>query len=492
MNPSRRIAKNTVIITISSIVCLSLAFLVFAALARYLGVGTYGLFAFAGSFVGLFGILFDLGLNTLIIREVARYKEKVSFYFENIFVIEVIGSFIVIILICCFAYLLGYHGETLSIILLSAIILALDTLAQLIFSTFNAYERREYEALITTLGKLIYVIVGFIGIFLQLPLFEIVILFIFSSGFKLVLGYFTLVSKVYKPKIKVDMSSWLPMIKLALPFGLGGFFFNVFFGIDMTLLSLLKGNEAVAYYSVAFRFISIFIIIPSALTGSIWPLLSRLFIQSKDSLVKVYTKTTQYLVILAVPISIGMFFVSDIAIMTIFGDEYANSIIALQILVWTLIFLFINNIGGATLGAIDRPILNDISLSFCIFVNILLDLFLIPYYSYIGAGIAAIITQIVLLIQFNYFLSKNGISINFLRLMYKPLIGGIVMGIFIYFIKIVLRAFPGIMQLLIVIPIAAVVYFLVLLAIKAFNEEDKIIIYNIISLKRLNETNFKF
>jgi len=486
MNTSRRIAKNTVNIIISSVVCLFLSFLFMAAFARYLGVSTYGLFSFAASFVSLFGIFFDLGLNSLLIREVARYKEKISFYFGNTFVIEIIASIVVIILIYCSAYLLGYHGETLPIILLSAIILALETFAWLIFSLFNAYERREYEALVTTLGKFIYIILGFIGIFLQLPLFEIMILFIFSSGIKFILGYFTLVVKVYKPKIIIDMSAWLPMIKLGLPFALVGLFPTIFFGIDMTMLSLLKGNEAVAYYSVAYRFLSLFIIIPSALTFSLWPLFSRLFIQSKDSLVKVYSKTTQYLMILAVPITVGMFFISDIAITTIFGNEYANSIIALQILVWIIFFLFLTYINGIILGAIDRPILNDISLLICIFVNILLDLFLISYFSYIGAGIAAIVTQIVLLLHYNYFLSKNGISINFLRLIYKPLIGGIVMGISLYFIKIALSAFPGIMQLLIIIPIATVVYFWVLLAIKTFNEEDKVIIYDIISLKRWN------
>jgi len=486
MNTHRRIAKNTFIITISSVFTLFLSFFFTAAFARYLGVDNYGLFAFAGSFVGLFALFFDLGLNSLIVRELARYKEKISFYFGNTFVIEIIVSLIVIIFIYCIAYLLGYPGETLSIVLLSAIFLAFEMFAQLIFSIFNAYERREYEALINIISKFIYVLFGFIGIFLQLPLFEIVILFIFSSCGKLFLGYFTLLRKVYKPKIKVDISSWLPMIKLAIPFALGGFLFNLYFHIDMTMLSLLKGNEAVAYYSVAYSFVSSFMIIPAALVGSVWPVLSRLFIQSKDSLVKVYSKTTQYLMILGVPISFGMFFMSDIAIMTIFGYKYANSIIPLQILVWVIIFHFIAFICGVTLGAIDRPILGSISLLFSLFVNILLNWFLIPHYSYIGASVATIVTEIVLLIQYNYFLSKNGISINFLRLIYKPLIGGIIMGICIYFIKIVLGAFPGILQLLVIIPLAAAIYFLVLLAIKTFNEEDKDIIYKIIDLKSWN------
>jgi O-antigen/teichoic acid export membrane protein len=486
MTTHRQIAKNTVAIAISSVITLFLSIFFTAAFARYLGVETYGLFAFAASFVALFGLFFDLGLNALIVREVGRHKEKISFYFGNTFVIEIIVSSLLIILIYCFAYLLGYPGETLLIVLLSAIFLAFEMFVQLIFSTFNAYERREYEALINIVAKFIYVLFGFIGIYFQLPLFEIVILFIFSSGIKYIISYYTLVRNVYKPKIKVDINSWLPLIKLAFPFALGGFLGIVYFNVDMTLLSLLQGNEAVAYYSVAYSFISMVMIIPSSLVLTIWPLLSRLFIQSKDSLIKAYSKMTQYLLMLAVPISIGMFFISDILIMTIFGDKYANSIIPLKILVWVIIFHFITYNCGTTLNAVDKQILSSIGLMSSLFINILLNLILIPQYGYIGASIVTIVTEIVLLIQYNYFLSKNGIPSHFLRFTYKPLIGGIVMGIFIYFIKIVLDAFPGIIQLLIIIPTAAVVYFLVLLTIKAFNDEDKDIFIKIIDQKILN------
>ena len=52
-------------------------------ITRLLGVEDFGRFTFALSFVALFAILADLGLNTLTIREVAREKDKAAKYFTN-------------------------------------------------------------------------------------------------------------------------------------------------------------------------------------------------------------------------------------------------------------------------------------------------------------------------------------------------------------------------------------------------------------------------
>ena len=53
--------------------------------ARYLGAEGYGILSLALSITGIFGILADLGLNTLMVREVARNKELADTYISNTF-----------------------------------------------------------------------------------------------------------------------------------------------------------------------------------------------------------------------------------------------------------------------------------------------------------------------------------------------------------------------------------------------------------------------
>ena len=82
--------------------------------------------------------------------------------------------------------------------------------------------------------------------------------------------------------------------------------------------------------------------------------------------------------------------------LVLFGFGYQQSVIALQILVWTIVFTFVGAAFVRLLEASNRQVIvTKISL-ICVIVNILLNLILIPKFSYIGACIATVITEIIL------------------------------------------------------------------------------------------------
>ena len=466
------IAKNTAAIAVAEVIALFMTFLFSAVFARYLGVQNYGIYTFAAAFVALFKVFSDLGLNTLLIREISRYRERTSYFFGNALGIEVSLSWTFTLLAVALVYLLGYELEIIVLVLLFAVMQSIDTIGWINLSTFNAYERREYEGLIKVAGKFTFITAGLMGVFLQLPLVEIVVLFVIASALQLVFNYIVLIKKVVRPKISITVSAWPSLLKVSLPFALTALFFDLYFNIDMIMLSYISGNEAVGWYSVAFRTFNLFSIIPVALTGSIWPLFSRMHLESSENLTRAFSKSVEYLLLLAIPASIGTMLVSELLLPLVFGNEYANSVIALQILITSLIFLFVNYISMFTLGAINKPHLGAISLLIGLIANISLNLILIPNYGYNGAAFALVLSEIVLFIQYHHHLSKNGVNVSIPRLAIKPLMAGIGMGGVIFLIKGSLSAIPSTEQLLVIIPIACGAYFLGLIMFKAFNEED--------------------
>jgi O-antigen/teichoic acid export membrane protein len=70
--------------------------------------------------------------------------------------------------------------------------------------------------------------------------------------------------------------------------------------------------------------------------------------------------------------------------------------------------LFITYTWGSVLGSIDKPELTAYSLLICVIVNVSLNLYLIPHYSYVGAAIATVITEIVLFMLYYYHILNNG------------------------------------------------------------------------------------
>ena len=486
MNTAKRVAKNTSVITASSIITLVIGFPFTVAFARYLGPADYGKYAFATAFLLLFAIISDLGLNSLTMREVARYKDKTSFYFGNSLVMKLLLSVSMLFLVFAALKIMGYPKETCHIVYVLAFGSVITTLGGICLSIFMGYEHREYEAITNVFGTLMFVFLGFIGIYLNLRLIEIVLLFVISYILKASCGYLLMIRKICKPKIEVKPESWLRLLRLAVPFALAAFFFSLYFNIDMTMLSYMKGDEVVGWYAAAYRFISILIIFPGAFMGALWPIFSRLHIQAKDKLIFMHEKSVKYLLIVALPVAFGTTLIADSLVLALFGYEYANSIIALQILIWAGAMLFITYTWGSVLGAIDKPELTAYSLLICVIVNVSLNLYLIPHYSYVGAAIATVITEIVLFMLYYYHILNNGIKINIFNLFYKPFTASVIMGISIYMIKNTIYSLSNFHQIIIIVPLAAVIYLLALVVFKTFTEEDIRIFKNIVGLDKSN------
>jgi len=74
-------------------------------------------------------------------------------------------------------------------------------------------------------------------------------------------------------------------------------------------------------------------------------------------------------------------------ILLIYGVEYIPSIIALQILIWTIVFMFINGLYGNLFASIDRQITVTRVTGIGVIVNIGLSFIIIPKFSYIGQAL---------------------------------------------------------------------------------------------------------
>ena len=85
MDIVRSVTKNITVLSLANIAEKLLYFVLVIFMARYLGDAEFGKFIFAISFCNIFVILSDFGLNTFLIREIAREKEKTGEYVGNVF-----------------------------------------------------------------------------------------------------------------------------------------------------------------------------------------------------------------------------------------------------------------------------------------------------------------------------------------------------------------------------------------------------------------------
>ncbi len=110
INLLHRARKNILLKFVSEVLIRSLAFLFIVVAARYLGDQDYGHYSLAYFFAGLLTIFSDLGLNTVLIRDVSRDHRLLASYAGNILLIKILFSLVLLFLGPGILFLLGYSG----------------------------------------------------------------------------------------------------------------------------------------------------------------------------------------------------------------------------------------------------------------------------------------------------------------------------------------------------------------------------------------------
>ena len=128
----------------------------------------------------------------------------------------------------------------------------------------------------------------------------------------------------------------------------------------------------------------------------------------------------KWMLLLGMPLAIIIAFYSyDIILFIYRSESYKPSVVVLQILIWMLPVDLVSRVLRYALIAVNKEHSVTVYYGVGLALNVLLNLFLIPQYSYVGAAYASIITQAFLLVVQGllYFHSlKMGVSIPYFRI----------------------------------------------------------------------------
>jgi len=487
MSTVQRVAKNTTVLLAAQIASYLLAFFYMMYTARYLGPASFGILSFALAFTGIFAVFGDLGLRPLTVREVARDKSLAPKYLANVSLMKIILVAITFGLIALTINLMGYPEETIKVVYLLALFVIFQAFTQMFYAIFQAFERMEFQAI----GQMLNAVLILGGVISAIKLgFSVVgfaSLYVIASS--IVLGYSFAVMRLKfssnpapasaAKALEFDWSFWKPTMKEALPFGLTGMFGMIYTYIDSVMLSLMQGDAVVGWYNAAYRLILVLLFIPSAFGIAVFPSMSRFYITSQSSLRSSVEKYFKYMVILAVPIGVGTTLLAQRIILLVFGMGYTHSIIALQILIWTIVITFAGAAFVKLFESTDRQIVVAKVAGICMAVNIILNLLLIPRFSYVGASAATVVTEFILVGSIFVFARKVGYAIPqgvLVKGISKVAIATSVMGAFVWHFES--------LNLLVLVLLAILLYFGVLYIIRGIDKEDVSLFRQVIKPER--------
>ena len=483
MSAVQRIAKNTTILLVAQVASYLLSFFYMMYTARYLGPASFGILSFAVAFTGIFTVFSDLGLQLLTVREVARDKSLAPKYLVNVSLMKIILVTITFGLIALTINLMGYPHETILVVYLLGLSIVFSAFTQMFYSIFQAFERMEFQSIgqmlnaALILGGVIFAIRYGFGVVGVASLFVIASIIALAYSFAIMkLKFSNSTLALVAKAVEFDWSFWKPTIKQALPFGLIALFAAIFYSMDTVMLSFIKGDAVVGWYNAAYRMVLVLLFIPAAWSSAIFPVMSKFYITSSDSLRFSFEKSFKYLAMLGIPIGVGTTLLAQRFILLIFGIEYAPSVIALQILIWSVVITYVGGSIGTLLQTTNNQMVFAKIVGVAAFINVVLNLIFIPKYSYIAASIIATLTVLIsAILQYiaSLQIGMNLITRKFFLFFGKIVLASIIMGVFINYSRN--------MTLILLIPLAALIYFVTVFILKFFDKEDILIIRQLIN-----------
>ncbi|MGC9333959.1 MAG: polysaccharide biosynthesis C-terminal domain-containing protein, partial [Anaerolineae bacterium] len=253
---------------------------------------------------------------------------------------------------------------------------------------------------------------------------------------------------------------------------------SVFFRIDVLLLKPMQGDAVVGYYGAAYKYVDGLLIIPQYFTQAIFPLMSRYAASSRDSLLRAYKLSLRLLLIVALPIAVGTPFIANGLILVLGGADYLpDSRIALQLLIGFLPLSFVNSVTQYVLIAIDQQRFLTKAFVIGVSFNIVANLVAIPLFSYRGAAVVTILSELALLIPFYYSVRKHLGHLPWISLAWRPVLASTVMAAVMW----PLRDIPWPL----LIPVGGAVYLVVLILIGGFRQPDMDLLVSVIPLDRM-------
>lgn len=408
-----------------------LGFLYIVYTARYLGTEEFGVLSFALAFAAIFKILVDMGFDGLGVREIARDRELAGKYLGNVIPVKIVLGISCFALIVLSVKLLGYPEETARAVYLVSAGVLFTSFTEMFNAIFRAFERMGPISVGLVTNKVTLLSLTLLAISMGLGLEAISAIYLVASGLAFAYALFTCTRKYVLPAIEIDRVFLKETLKKSLPFFLSAAVNIIAFKIDMVMLSMLKGDAAVGYYSAAYRLIEALHVVPVSLAGSLYPVFSTFHVSSKEALNSAYEISFKLLLIAGLPIAIGTTLLADRIVPLMYGSEFAPSIPALKILIWTIPPIFLSYIIGTLFSSINRQVLSLKINTFTTALNIVANLLLIPGYGFLGAAFATVLTYTTSFTLGFYFTSRLTCKIPLTGFALKLLAANVGMALFV-------------------------------------------------------------
>lgn len=334
-------ARNALKLGSSLLLTWGIALVARLFIPRYLGPERFGILNFADAFTATAFVMFGLGLDTYVRREISVRPEHASDFVGGVIALRCLMLFVAY---GGMEYVLQSTHRSSEVRMLVYIygasqffIVGSTTSGGLLQATGKVSEM----SVLSVVTKLLWVAGIATAIVLKLGLWAFATAVAVSEGVKS-LVLFTLAKRHLRFTLDVKLRATGAVIVASLPFYVSGLATTVYEKIGVSLLSFMGTDREVGWYGAATGLASLTLLLAPLISWVLIPLFARAAAASDDELYLIVRQSLEFILILAIPVSLMMLVGSDVWISVLFGGKFAPATRALRILAVAHLLMYVS------------------------------------------------------------------------------------------------------------------------------------------------------
>ncbi len=409
----RQHLRGAIALTVAQAGSRLLSFLTLIVVQKNVPVAENGLFQLALRLSFLLALFTEFGIRGYLVREVARHRDDpktAQAIFDNVFNLRLFLIGPVWVLGIALLWLSGYEKGVLVATSVFYVFTVLDSFAIFFKYLLRAYERMEFDAIFSILGRA--VILGGLVILWHIHLLRVTTIgavHIASAGLEafllaLCIGHFIGV----RLRLRWDSEGIFHALQRSIPFAVINIIGTLYMSTGTIALSKLLGEEAVGYYNAASRLPEALQFLPVAVVNALIPFLSRHH-GDKELVRRYYNFLMRYLGYLAVVIGSVFLLAPEWVIHVVAREEYLVATTVFRFYGVWLILVYFQIVSANILICLDAEKIVMLRAFVALLLNVVLNIVGIQVWGLNGAAAALVITESVSAALYFVALARRGI-----------------------------------------------------------------------------------
>lgn len=368
---------------------------------NFLGTENYGFYFALFNFSIALQIILDIGLQNFNNREIAQHNKLISKYLSRIIPLKLILGIAYAVICLLVGWIIGYNPEQFKLLFILILNQFLASMILYLRSNLSALHYFKADGIISVMDKLLMIMICSLFLFnVELkPLFTIRIFVLAQTASYLITMVITIILvfrrlEYFRPKFKLNY--YIIFLRKSYAYALLILLMAFYYRSDSILIERLleDGEFHAGIYAQSFRIVDALNVFGFLFASLLLPIFATM-LKKKEAIGQLVNLSFRLMFVPLFVIIIPSLFYNYEILDLLYHDVSLYSSKVFIFLVISLLNFSMTYIFGTLLTANGNLRQLNIIAGSSLFLNILLNLILIPYMQAVGAAITSMITQVL-------------------------------------------------------------------------------------------------